>query len=231
MEHVALFIQAVCSDKPTNKPIRYLFAGKPGTAKTKIIRSIANACKGKATFIFTKGNEDRIDELFEVVGLFSPVVLCVDDIDLMTGSRDKGMYSKQLASFLQKLDGFINRNFFLLATTNDKRLVDTAASRPGRFDLIIDVSTIEPSQYLALIKSKAQREEIRELFDEEVLTTMASKKASGAFIANLVKHLELVAQYCPEKLNREYVLSMARDSYEGFYLEPDSQDFKVGFAC
>lgn len=93
------------------------------------------------------------------------------------------------------------------------------------------MSTIEPGQYLALIKSKAEKAEIRQLLDHEVLSTMTSKKASGAFIANLVKHLELVAQFCPEKLNREYELSMARESYEGFYLELDAQDFKMGFGC
>ena len=159
-DNVQLFIKSVIHYNESKRPLRYLFAGKPGTAKTKIIRAIAKACTAKATFIFSTGNERRIESLFEFAEMFSPVVLCIDDIDLMTGSRSEGLYTPRLASFLQKLDGFVRQDFFLLATTNDKRLVDLAASRPGRFDLVIDVNLIEPRQYLELVKSKTQNIDI-----------------------------------------------------------------------
>jgi cell division protease FtsH len=227
--HIELFVRTLTENQTARKPLRYLFAGKPGTAKTKIIRAIANECKGKATFIFTNGNERRIESLFSFLEIFSPVVLCIDDLDFMTGARDKGLYTPQLAEFLQKLDGFVNRNFFLLATTNDKQLVDLAASRPGRFDLILDVNAIEPRHYLSLVKSKTKSPTIISLFDEDILLSFKRKRVTGAFITNLVKHLELVARFHPEKVNQGYLTRMIEESYRGFYEEPRPIGGDLGF--
>jgi hypothetical protein len=227
--HLDFFVMAL-NDWPNKKrPLRYLLAGKPGTAKTKIIRALACHCRGKATFIFTTGSESKIAELFEIVGLFSPVVLCIDDVDLMTGSREEKLYTRELATFLQHLDGFTETNSFVLATTNNKRLVDLAASRPGRFDLVLDVGAIEPDQYAALIRSKTSNSAIVELFDKEVFRLMHAKKVSGAFIANLVKHLEIVTDYDPASLSGEYVVRMIEESHDGFYEDPAEERTRVGF--
>lgn len=229
MDHIQLFIKSVLHFNKQKQSLRYLLAGKPGTAKTKIIRAIANACKGKATFIFSNGNESRIHSLFEFAEMFSPVVLCIDDIDLMTGSRTEGFYTTRLASFLQKLDGFVRQDFFLLATTNDKRLVDLAASRPGRFDLVIDVNLIEPNHYIELVRSKTKLPSIIDLFDDNILSLLEVKKVTGAFIANIVKHLELIASFEPQKLSKEYLAEMIQKSHQGFYEEPEPANRKFGF--
>src|SRR5208283_3053376 len=69
-QHLELFISALSSFDRVRTPLRYLFSGKPGTGKTKIIRAIANACKGKATFLFSNGAEQRVDDLFEIASMF-----------------------------------------------------------------------------------------------------------------------------------------------------------------
>lgn len=224
-----LFISALSSFDRLRTPLRYLFSGKPGTGKTKIIRALANACKGKATFLFSNGAEQRVDELFEVASLFSPVVLCIDDIDMLTGSRQEGQYNRQLAIFLQRLDGFTKGDQFLLATTNDKALVDLAASRPGRFDRILDVSIIEPTHYLSLVKSKTANEKVVNQFDEGILCLLKRKRVSGAFISTLVKHLELICAFDPGRLDREYVVSTIEGSLEGFYEENRDGRSELGF--
>jgi hypothetical protein len=224
-----LFISALSNFDRVRTPLRYLFSGKPGTGKTKIIRAIANACKGKATFLFSNGAEERVDELFEVASMFSPVVLCIDDIDMLTGSRQDGLYNHQLATFLQRLDGFTKGDQFLLATTNDKALVDLAASRPGRFDRILDVSLIEPTHYMSLVKSKTANDAVVEKFDEDILELLRRKRVSGAFIATLVKHLELISTFDPKRLDREYVVSTIEGSLEGFYEENRDGKAKLGF--
>ena len=224
-----LFISALSNYDCVRTPLRYLFSGKPGTSKTKIIRAIANACKGKATFLFSNGAEERVDELFEVASMFSPVVLCIDDIDMLTGSRQDGLYNRQLATFLQRLDGFTKGDQFLLATTNDKALVDLAASRPGRFDRILDVSLIEPTHYMSLVKSKTANEVVVEKFDGDILELLRRKHVSGAFIATLVKHLELISTFDPKRLDREYVVSTIEGSLEGFYEENRDGKAELGF--
>jgi len=224
-----LFIGALSDFERLRIPLRYLFSGKPGTGKTKIIRAIAKACRGKATFLFSNGSEQRVDDLFEAASMFSPVVLCIDDIDMLTGSRKDGLYSRQLATFLQRLDGFTKGDQFLLATTNDKALVDLAASRPGRFDRILDVSLIEAHHYLSLVKSKTQSGRIISQFDDEVLGLMKDKHVSGAFIATLVKHLELVAAFDPAQLDRDYVITTIKGSLKGFYEENRDGRAELGF--
>jgi len=77
--------------------------------------------------------------------------LVIDDIDFLVANREDTFDKKSLGTFLQYLDGFIQQNLFILASTNDKKLVDTAASRPGRFDLIIDMSEINSDNYFSLI--------------------------------------------------------------------------------
>ncbi len=226
---IDLFILALSNFDQIRTPLRYLFAGKPGTGKTKIIRAIANACKGKATFLFSNGAEERVDDLFEVASMFSPVVLCIDDIDMLAGPRQDGVHDHRLGTFLQRLDGFVKGDQFLLATTNDKALVDMAASRPGRFDRILDVSLIEPVHYLNLVRSKTNRDEVLLQFDNEILGLLESRRVSGAFIATLVKHLELISTFDPSRLERRYVIETIENSFEGFYKENRNSRREVGF--
>jgi cell division protease FtsH len=227
--HISLFVNAVKGYTNIRKPVRYLLSGKPGTGKTKIIRAVAKACEGYATFLFANGSEKRIDELFDTAAMFSPVVVCLDDIDMLTGSREESMYTRQLATLLQRLDGFNREDFFLLATTNDKRLVDLAASRPGRFDKVIDVSTIEPGHYLSLVKSKVHDARVISLFGEPVLEALSHKRVSGAFISNLVKHLELIGTFEPERLDEKFVLQAIEESHRGFYRPASDSEKKLGF--
>jgi hypothetical protein len=76
-----------------------------------------------------------------------------------------------------------------LASTNDKKLVDLAASRPGRFDLILDVSEIEAKNYIDLVKRETDNPEILKFFDNNVIESLKVKKVTGAFIVSLIKQL------------------------------------------
>ncbi|MBS4028670.1 MAG: AAA family ATPase [Ignavibacteriales bacterium] len=227
-EPLELYIDCIKEYHRFQKPLRYLLSGKPGTAKTKIIRAIANEVKGKATFIFKNGSEGDVNSVFSFAESFSPAVICIDDVDLLAGDRRDGR-SQKLAEFLQHLDGFIGNNVFVLATTNDKTLVDIAASRPGRFDMILDVSPIKSNHYLQLVENKCSLPEIVSLFDDEVLEALERKNVTGAFLVNLVKHLELVMNIGKKIIDREYVLHTLGKLNSGFYKEPEPTNGKVGF--
>jgi len=228
MNPIKLFIDAIRQFPNFGVPMRYLFSGRPGTGKTRIIQAIANEVRGHATFLFTNSSEERLEAVFEFADLLSPFVLCIDDIDLMVGSRDQGLYSGRLAKFLQKLDGFVKRDFFLLATANDKRFVDVAARRPDRFDRVIDVDVIDSMHYLPLIKTKTANEFVLALFDEAVIETLERKHVTGAFIANLVKHLELIDQLTPRGMTKGSLLDTIEELNQGFS-EKKSGDGRVGF--
>jgi ATP-dependent 26S proteasome regulatory subunit len=121
----------------------------------------------------------RFRQIFEIARVLSPAIICFDDLDLLVGERER-MYDKDtLGDFLQQLDGFKKNNVFLLCTTNDKELIDKAASRPGRFDLVLDFGKINKDNYIEIIKSNCSDEAILNLFDKELLEDLRKKKVTG----------------------------------------------------
>jgi hypothetical protein len=204
--------------------LRYLLCGSPGTGKTKSVRSLINLLYGKVTIIVTTGETD-FKALFDFARLLSPAVICMDDLDLITGSRETGYFLNTLGNFLQELDGFEKNNIFLLATTNDKSLIDKAASRPGRFDMILDFGKIHKANYIDLISSATNNGLIIELFDEELLNRLKKKNVTGAFIVNLIKQLEIKYKLEGECDLRKYLYDLIDLSHRGFYNKSEEKEF------
>lgn len=230
MKELRRYIECILRYDELNTSLRYILSGPPGTAKTQVVRAIAKACEGKATIILASGGDWRLNQLFAFASLFKPAILCVDDIDLVVGDRNHSADRNVLGTFLQKMDGFINSHLFVLATTNDKRTLDMAASRPGRFDQVIDMGALEPRNYLDLVKRRTQDPELHELFgDKDVLALLKEKGVVGAFLANLVKQAGVNKKTNgKEGFSKKELLNIIKRSYKGFYLEP--QKVTVGFS-
>lgn len=224
-----LFVDCIRSFERIGQPLRYLLSGKPGTAKTKIIRAIANEAKGYATFVFTNGADNRLDAIFDFAECFRPSVICIDDADLMVGNRQDFTERVALGKFLQRMDGFIGSSVFVLATTNDKRLVDIAASRAGRFDRVLDLTAIDAEQYRNLISTITDSEDLSDLFNDEVITTLKEKSVSGAFLTNLIKQLSVIMQLSEDKQTSETVLNLIDRLYKGFNGKSTDSDKPFGF--
>lgn len=212
------------------KGLRYMLCGEPGTGKTKSVRTIMNMCYDKATIIMAEGEID-FKMVFEFAKLLSPAIVCFDDLDLLIGTRDKYYDRKSLGQFLQQLDGFEKNNVFLLCTTNDKELIDNAASRPGRFDLVLDFGKINKANYVDIIRTHCSEPEIVKLFDEDMLNDLKKKKVTGAFIVNLIKQLEIKHNLEPEADLRKYIDDLMEISYKGFYekYKEEELQFEFGF--
>jgi len=204
--------------------LRYLLCGTPGTGKTKSVRSLINLLYGKVTILIATGETD-FKLIFDFARLLSPAVICMDDLDLITGSRETGYFINNLGNFLQELDGFEKNNIFLLATTNDKSLIDKAASRPGRFDMILDFGKIHKSNYVNLISSATKNEMIIKLFDEELLNKLKKKNVTGAFIVNMIKQLEIKSRLEAECDLNKYLHDLIDLSHRGFYNKSEEREF------
>ncbi len=217
-ESLRMFVDAVKQYDTIKQPLRYLLSGKPGTGKTESVRAIMNECRNAATFLFVEGN-CNMQQVFEVASYFSPAILCMDDIDLICGTREQH-HNKGLGVFLSMMDGFRSSDLFVLATTNDKQWVDVAASRPGRFDVVLDMEVIESTLHCDLIHQRCRNEKLLELFTDDVLEMMRQKKVSGAFVVNLIKQLEIKYQLTPEVVDNEYLLTNFDRLHKGFYKRP-----------
>lgn len=213
------FVEAVRAGK---EGFRYLFVGEPGTGKTETIRALISECMrvndSLTVIVADAGCEVPLEIIFEYAEIFEPVLVCIDDIDLIVGSRDGRLRPVDLSSALQALDGFVTKDkAFLIATTNDRALVDVALRRPGRFDLILEFEHLNPMFYSRLVFRETKDERLANLFeDDEIVYRLSSLKATGAFIVALVKYLSR-ERFKEAKYDREVVLAVIdklRDSFK-----------------
>lgn len=211
---------------------RYLLNGEPGTGKTESIREIARKLIPNVTFVipdFT--TSDDLTSIMEACDIFDNAVIVMDDIDLYLGSRDNGSYTRLLGQFLSFFDGVKKRKISLLASTNDKGLVDKAAERPGRFNFTLDYSFLDENQIVKVCKIHLpEKWQVNEVYD--VLKGKINGKKvniTGAFIANLADNIIEMSEDDAE-WSVEDTVSLIKESYKGFYSsQVEKEKQSIGF--
>lgn len=131
-----------------------LLAGPPGTGKTHLARVIASELVGDFTVIFADAAtmRDLIRRLYWESETFGPLVVILEDIDLIVGHRDRGARTDSLADFLAALDGVHEMHeVYTIATTNDVSEIDPAAQRTARFDTIVTIPKPGPKEREAIL--------------------------------------------------------------------------------
>ena len=210
---------------------RYLLNGEPGTGKTESIREIIRKLMPQVTFImpdFTTSEDLTI--ILEACEIFDNAVIIMDDIDLYLGSRDRGSYTTLLGQFLSFFDGVKKRKISLLASTNDKGLVDKAAERPGRFNMTLDYTFLTEEQIIKVCNIHLPKEyQIKEVYDA-LTGRISGKKANitGAFIANLADNIKEMAEDEGDWTIDDTV-SLIEESYRGFYMSQFDKQNGIGF--
>ncbi|TCD54054.1 ATP-dependent metallopeptidase FtsH/Yme1/Tma family protein [Alloscardovia theropitheci] len=130
-------------------PHGLLLYGPPGTGKTLIARAIAG--EAGVPFYSMAGSDfeevfvglgaSRVRELFEEAKKNSPAIIFIDEIDAMGRRRSSaaangsGAGEQTLNALLVEMDGFdTDTNIIIIAATNRPDVLDSALTRPGRFD-------------------------------------------------------------------------------------------------
>jgi len=129
-----------------------LLHGPPGTGKTQVFRAVAHTLGNskKCTIIWASGRSfkepEDIDMLYEACRDLAPSVLLIEDIDLISVSREDmpsgwNPRASVLGELLTQMDGAQpNKNLITFASTNDKDALDIALkNRPGRMDRIWEI--------------------------------------------------------------------------------------------
>src|SRR3954468_765235 len=136
-------------------PRGILLSGPPGTGKTLLAR--AAATEAKVPFLSVSGSSfqekfaglgaSRVRRLFARARKLAPCVIFIDEIDALGRRRGRGGDSasadqdQTLNQLLIEMDGFEQLSgVVVIASTNRPDILDSALTRPGRFDREITVN-------------------------------------------------------------------------------------------
>jgi len=183
--------------------------GPPGTGKTLL----AKACAKEAgvNFVQCNGSEfiemfvglgaKRVREVFDSARENSPCILFIDEIDAVGKKRGKGMgggnqeADQTINAFLAEMDGFnTDEPVVVMGATNQLDSLDSALTRPGRFDRKIYVGLPDIKGRNSIFNVHLQR--IHTSLDKKDLAKKLSVKTpgmSGADIDNIVNEAALNA--------------------------------------
>jgi transitional endoplasmic reticulum ATPase len=182
-----------------------LLYGPPGTGKTMIARAVAS--ESNANFISIKGpellskwvgeSESGIREMFKKARQAAPCVIFFDEMDAIAPIRGKGadtqVTERTVSQMLTEMDGIEElKGVTVLAATNRLDMIDPALLRPGRFDLIIEVSPPGKNELLQIFKVHTRQKPLSPDIDEKSLI-MLMVGLTGADVSYICKEAAMLA--------------------------------------
>jgi len=135
-------------------PRGVLLVGPPGTGKTLLARAVAG--EAGVPFFALSGSDfvetfvgvgaSRVRQVFSAARKLGSAIVFIDEIDAVGKSRNSqasgsGNEEREntLNQLLVEMDGFSESGVIVLAATNRADVLDSALTRPGRFDRRITV--------------------------------------------------------------------------------------------
>jgi len=188
-------------------PRGVLLEGPPGTGKTLLARAVAG--EANVPFFYSSGSQfiemfvgvgaARVRELFENARKKTPCVIFIDEIDAIGRQRGNGGMTgndereQTLNEILTNMDGFMpNEGVIVIAATNRADILDSALTRPGRFDRKIYVGLPDQKGRTEIIKVHSKNKKL----DPSVNLVDISKLTrgfSGADIENLLNEASILS--------------------------------------
>ena len=188
-------------------PKGVLLVGPPGTGKTLLARAVAG--EADAPFFSVSGSDfmemfvgvgaSRVRDMFSEAKETSPAIIFIDELDSIGRKRGAGMggghdeREQTLNQLLSELDGFEeNQGVVVIAATNRPDILDSALTRPGRFDRQITVDLPTKKARTEILKIHARD---KPLSDDVNLEEIARSTPgfSGADLENLLNEAALLA--------------------------------------
>jgi cell division protease FtsH len=224
-------------------PRGILLSGPPGTGKTLLARAAAN--EAGVPFLSVSGSSfqekfaglgaARVRRLFSEARKLSPCVIFIDEIDALGRQRGRGNDSasadqdQTLNQLLVEMDGFEQLSaVVIIASTNRPDILDSALTRPGRFDREISVNLADAGGREEILKVHARGLCLEEGLDLRWIAR-GTPGFSGADLANLLNESAIAAtRDNSEAIGRKHV-EYARDKIlmgaerQGFMMDEDER--------
>ncbi|RPI25965.1 MAG: ATP-dependent zinc metalloprotease FtsH, partial [Chloroflexota bacterium] len=195
------------ADIGAKMPRGVLMVGDPGTGKTLIAKAVAG--EAGVPFFATSGSEfvemfvgvgaGRIRSLFRKARKKAPCIVFIDEVDAVGRARhrsESGAEAEQdqtLNQLLVEMDGFeSDEGVVILAATNRMDVLDSALTRPGRFDRRVYVNRPDIKGREAILKIHAKG---KKLALDVILADVARATPGlvGADLANIINEAAITA--------------------------------------
>ncbi|KAI2507118.1 AAA ATPase-like protein [Fragilaria crotonensis] len=186
-----------------------LLCGPPGTGKTLLAKAVAG--EAGVPFFSVSGSDfiemfvgvgpARVRDLFKEARASAPCIVFIDEIDAVGRKRGRGGMGgndereNTLNQLLVEMDGFSpSTGVVVLAGTNRIDILDSALTRPGRFDRTIQVDKPDlqgrKEIFMVHLKGLTLEEEAEQIAGRLAGLTPGF---SGADIANICNEAAIVA--------------------------------------
>lgn len=186
-------------------PNGMLLYGPPGCGKTFFAEKFAEEASLNYIFIkasdvsssYIHGSQGKIAQLFAEAEVKAPSVICFDEFDAMVPKRSSGeasaLINPEVNEFLCQMNNCSQRGIFIIGTTNQKDLIDSAVLRTGRMDIHVEVcapdKTTRKKMFDIYLKDRPCMR-----VDTEALANMTDNYSSSD-IAFIVNDAALVAAF------------------------------------
>ncbi|WP_263841323.1 ATP-dependent zinc metalloprotease FtsH [Salinibacter sp.] len=188
-------------------PKGVLLVGPPGTGKTLLARAVAG--EANAPFFSVSGSDfmemfvgvgaSRVRDMFSEAKETSPAIIFIDELDSIGRKRGAGLgggndeREQTLNQLLSELDGFEeNEGVIVMAATNRPDILDSALTRPGRFDRQITVDLPTKQSRHEILKIHARNKPLSDDVDLDEIAR-STPGFSGADLENLLNEAALLA--------------------------------------
>jgi cell division protease FtsH len=224
-------------------PRGILLSGPPGTGKTMLARAAAN--EASVPFLSVSGSSfqekfaglgaARVRRLFAEARKLSPCMIFIDEIDALGRQRGRGNDSasadqdQTLNQLLVEMDGFDQTSgVVVIASTNRPDILDSALTRPGRFDREVVVNLADKNGREEILKVHACGLKLEAGLDLKWIAR-GTPGFSGADLANLLNEAAIAAtRDNSEAIARKHV-EYARDKIlmgaerQGFMMDEEER--------
>ncbi|MEC7987845.1 MAG: ATP-dependent zinc metalloprotease FtsH [Myxococcota bacterium] len=187
-------------------PKGVLLVGPPGTGKTLLAKAVAG--EADVPFFHTSGSDfveiyvgvgaARVRDLFEQAKKKAPCIIFIDEFDAIAKSRSSRNLNgndereQTLNQLLVAMDGFDSQQgIIVIAATNRPDSLDSAVTRPGRFDRQVHVQLPDIKGRRAILEIHAKNIQL----DDEINLDMIARLTpgfSGADLANILNEAALL---------------------------------------
>ena len=185
-------------------PKGVLLYGPPGTGKTLLARALAG--EAGVPFFALSGSDFvekyvgvgamRVRELFRRARKAGKCVIFIDEIDAMgkmRGENSSDERDQTLNALLSEMSGFRSgEGILVVAATNRVEMLDSALTRPGRFDRKIEVGLPGRKERRSILALHGRG---KPMADDVDLDQIAAETAyfSGASLENLLNEAAILA--------------------------------------